>query len=193
MERIVCMINRAFAIATRAKVPAGDEGHRNKERSRIWVEALADEFRSLYSEEKDVRVFSKHCTDNRGDFLLNELLYDVTVCRVGSVESAVQRKKLLYVKEALWLVESEFAKSSRQAVVDFNKLVIGSSPCKLFVGPQVNDIDSFIQVLVPAAAVCRGDVFIALLPHPAVWGTSGETRPLLWHFAHGSWRAGLKN
>lgn len=188
MEDIGFMVRTAFTEAIRAEIPADGSSRRHRERSRVWVEALANEFRSHYCEAKDVRVFSKHWAENRADFLLNELLYDVSVCRVASVASAAQKKELLYIKEVLWLVESEFAKNSRQALVDFNKLVMGASGSKLFVGPQVSDNDSFIQVLLPAAAACAGDVFLALLPHPAVWNSIGEARPLLWRFANGAWQ-----
>jgi hypothetical protein len=67
-----------------------------------------------------VRVFSKHHTGNRLDFGLNELLYDVLVCRIGRVLSAVHRKELLYIDQALWQVESEFACDSGQALKDLN-------------------------------------------------------------------------
>jgi len=132
-------------------------------------------------------VFSKHCPDHKADFKLNELLYDICVCRVAPVQSAVHKKELLYITDALWLIESEFARDSRQTLLDFNKLVLGSSRNKLFVGPQVRDNDSFIRVLLAPAAACTGNVFLALLPHPALWDSDGQAEPKFWRFAGGQW------
>ncbi len=151
------------------------------------MEALASEFREFHRADPDVRVFSKHCPDSRREFHLNELLYDVCVCRVAPVPSAVHKKELLYIKEPLWIIESEFARDSHQALIDFNKLVLGSSHHKLFVGPQVDDNESFIKVLVPPAAACTGDVFLALVPHPAVWNSDSDGDPLFWRFRDGTW------
>jgi hypothetical protein len=186
MPDIASVVRTAFAKAKGEEVRSDAPGHPHHERSRLWVEALADEFRRTYADDPSVRVFSKHHDGNRRDFLLNELLHDVAVCRVVSVPAAVHKQDLLYVAEALWQVESEFARDSHQAIVDFSKLVIGSAHSKLFIGPQVRDNESFIQVLAPAAAATSGDVFLALLPHPASWDSS-DANPLLWRFSNGAW------
>lgn len=68
------------------------------------------------------------------------------MCRIARVESAAQGKTLWYVAEALWQVESELARDSRQALIDFNKLVLGAARHKLFVGPQVADSEAFVGV-----------------------------------------------
>ena len=189
MVDIASLIRRAFDKAVESEDPAGNARRVNQDRSRRWVEALADEFRKHHAGDADVRVFSKHHGGNRIDFHLNELLYDVSVCRVASVPSAAQGKKLLYVAEPLWQVESEFAKDTREALIDFSKLVMGAAPCKLFIGPQVDDIPSFIQTLSPAAAACSGNVFLALLPHPSLWTSGKRAEPLFWQFDGDAWRA----
>ena len=116
-----------------------------------------------------MRVFSKYDDSNRKDFKLNELLYDIVICEIGEVLSTTHRKTLYFIKEALWQVESEFAQDSRQTLVDFNKLVLGSAQNKLFIGPKVRDTERFITLLKPAARACSGNVYIALIPHPAKW------------------------
>lgn len=75
------------------------------------------------------------------------------------------------------VVESEFARNSRQALIDFNKLVLGSAHNKLFIGPQVSEVEPFVNVLKPAARACTGNVYIALIPHPAKW--KGAKWPML--------------
>jgi hypothetical protein len=189
MEIISSIVKAAYANARSTPIAFTDPLRLHRERSRIWVEALASEFRNFHCGDLNVRVFSKHCPDSRREFHLNELLYDVCVCRVEAVPSAVHKRELIYIKEPLWLIESEFAKDSRQALIDFNKLVLGSSQNKLFVGPQVKDNESFIEVLVPPASACTGNVFLALLPHPALWDSGHGEGPLFWRFTNGAWLA----
>ncbi len=71
-------------------------------------------------------------------------------------------------------MESEFARDSRQALIDFNKLVLGSAHNKLFVGPQVSKVEQFIDVLKPAARACTRNVYVALIPHPAKWKNASD-------------------
>lgn len=153
----------------------------NRNKSQSWVRVLAEQFRNHYQGDPDIRVFSKDNYSNRRDFGLNELLYDIVVCRVGEVASVKHRKTLYFIKEAIWQVESEFARNSRQALVDFNKLVLGSAHNKLFVGLQVSKVKPFLDVLKPATRACHGNVFISLIPHPDNWGgTEGSVK--LWMY-----------
>jgi len=180
------LIHSSYSSAIREPINAKSRGKLHSTRSQVWVAAVAKQFKSRISSDHDIRVFSKGDSSNRDDFGLNELLFDVTVCRVGTVESAKQRKTLYYVCDVLWQVESEFAKNSRQALIDFNKLVLGSAQNKLFIGPQVFDNTSFIDVLLPAAKVCQGRVFTALVPHPDSW--EDENRKIdIWELEGGKW------
>ena len=186
MKHVMAMIHSALSSAMNEKVTARSPKNIHSERSSNWVESLAGEFRKYY-DDKSIRVFSKNNLYNRKDFLRNELLYDICVCRVGEVPSNKHKKKLCYVKEALWQVESEFAKDSRQALVDFNKLVLGAAENKLFIGPHVHNTESFIEVLRPPAAACSGSVFLCLLPHPAEWDSGNNALINLWEFNNGNW------
>ncbi len=141
----------------------------NQNRARLWVNALAGNFKLRYEDEPDTRVFSKYDSSNRKDFGLNELLFDVVVCRVAQVPALRAKKELHYVTEAMWQVESEFARDSRQALIDFNKLVLGSAHNKLFIGSQMRDNAKLIKVLAPIAKRCSGNVYVSLIPHPAKW------------------------
>lgn len=169
LVRVQSVVERALAAAQAQTV----EGERPQElhagRSHAFVAALADELRQLYAGDENVVAPCKYDARDREKIGMNELLYDVTVCRVATVTSAAQGRTLWYVTDALWQVESELARDSRQALIDFNKLVLGSARFKLFVGPQVADPEAFIGVLRPAAARCTGEVFAALIPHPDRW------------------------
>jgi len=155
----------------------------NMNRSSYWVEALAEQFKKNYEGDPEIRVFSKTDPSNRKDFGLNELLYDILVCRAGGVDSSVHKKKLCFIKEVLWQIESEFAHDSRSTLADFNKLVLGSGKNKLFICSQVKKgkENSFLSVLQPAAGYCPGDVYVAMIPHPSKWD-SGDSNVHLWVF-----------
>ena len=145
-------------------------------RSRSWVKALAQQFKRTYEGDSEIRVFTKSDYSHRKDFGLNEMLYDILVCRVGEVESPLHKKKLCFVKEALWQVESELAHNTRSCLVDFNKLVLGSAENKLFIAShgRKSAEDSLVRVLRPAADCCTGDVYVGVIPHPARWPGSGD-------------------
>jgi hypothetical protein len=143
----------------------------NMNRSKNWVKALAEQFKKRYEGDTEVRIFTKSDYSNRRDFGLNELLYDILVCRVGEVESSIHKEKLCFIKEVPWQIESEFAHNSRSVLIDFNKLVLGSGENKLFVASKVKKgtEDSFLRVLQPAAGYCTGDVYVGMIPHPTKW------------------------
>jgi hypothetical protein len=166
-------LKKAIEAALATAVARKDEGnasgviHRN--RSKHFVEVLADALRQEYSSQPAIRVFSKHYEANRREFGMNEVLYDVLVAEAGYTEPIRGQQKLAYLRKALWQIESEFAHDSRKALFDFNKLVVGAAERKLFVGPQVSDDQAFRSSLLPAAQCCSGEVYLALLPHPKLW------------------------
>jgi hypothetical protein len=182
------LVRTSLNRAKNQPVDATSRRQLHRRRSRIWVETLADAFRLHFAGDPTVRVFSKHNPSNRADFGLNELLYDVTVCRVGTVSSTKHQKVLYYVREALWQVESEFARDSREALVDFSKLVLGAGCNKLFIGPQVSDIKGLLDVLKPAARACEGRVYVSLVPHPADW-IRGEMDIRVWEMRGSNWES----
>ena len=164
----------ALKAARRQPPESSDKRILHAARSRDFVAALGDQLGALCADEPDVRVFTKHDERNRGEFGMNELLYDVTVCRTATVDSAAQGKRLHYITAPIWHVESELAKDSRQALFDFNKLVLGAALLNLFVGPLVHDAASFLDVLRAPAPYCAGRVFVALIPHPSEWDGPAE-------------------
>lgn len=168
-EVVKACVERALDAARNQPADDASKQRLHAARSRNFVGALAQQLLALYTNEPDVRGFTKHDERNRSDFGMNELLYDVTICRTAIVASAASDKCLHYVAAPIWHVESEFAKDSRQALFDFNKLVLGAAPLNLFVGPIVYDPQSFIGVLRAPAACCTGKVFVALIPHPSDW------------------------
>ena len=179
------LVQLSFNEARAKNIFADTDQLLHRQRSRAWVDALSTRLHYMYGDDELVRVFWRGNDSNRADFKLNELLHDICVCKVETVASARHRKPLFYVCDVLWQVESELARDSRQALIDFNKLVLGSAKNKLFVGPLVRDTDPFIQVFRPAAKVCSGNVYLALVPHPDDWANSDEVR--VWEFKNDGW------
>jgi hypothetical protein len=168
---IASMLTTALTGAQAAvgELPTQTQLHRA--RSRAWVRALAAEFRRHYSDDA-VRVFTQSDPDNRPEFGCNELLHDITVVRTALVAAPRHKKELRYIDRVLWQVESEFARNGREALYDFNKLVLGGADAKLFVMPDVYDQDSFLRTLLAPATACTGQVYTARVPHPDRWETS---------------------
>lgn len=182
------LIQTAFANAKKlAPETASSEGELHRQRSIAWVNALSQEFGDIYP-VPEYRVFSKYEPSNRVDFGLNELLFDIAVCEVGETPSSRNQVNLHYVKRAIWQVESEFAPNTRAAIADFNKLVLGSSDNKLFVGPVTGDAEAFATALLPVARCCTGRVILALVPHPKDWQQRLE--PILLASSSSGWRSG---
>jgi hypothetical protein len=170
--RVTELIQKAFGEARSAPLPSGYNRQRlHQKRSEAWVKALARHLQQTEYPRERFRVFSKYDDTNQEDFGLNELLFDVCVCEVGRAPSAKGTKQIAYVKRGIWQVESEFAKDTRAAVLDFSKLVLGSAPNKLFIGPALKgkEAEGFTRALLPVAQCCSGRVFLALVPHPEDW------------------------
>jgi hypothetical protein len=126
--------------------------------------------RKYYPQDRKYRVFSKYYDqENKADFKLDEFLFDIHVCEIGDWVSQRQSQSLKYVSKSIWQIESEFAKDTREAFIDFSKLVTGNAENKLFIGPITNDPYAFIKDLVEVAKFCTGKVYLALLPHPSEW------------------------
>ena len=180
------LLQASFTAARTKQGGSGSAQVVHRTRSQVWVEQLATHLQEFLGNDPAIRVLSKHNNAYKADFGLNELLYDVLACRVNKVAAARHGKLLVYIEEALWQIESEFAKNSKQALIDFNKLVLGSGQNKLFVGPQVHDKQAFINTLLPAARACTGNVYIALIPHPSEWERS-DYQIDVWECKDGEW------
>lgn len=165
------------------------EQHTNRERSQKWVCKLAEEFRSEYRDKEIHRVFWLGNKDNRDQFGINELLFDVMVCSVSKVESLQQRSNLLdYIDQCHWQVESEFNReNSRAVVVDMSKLVVGSAENKLFIASHRSSRGrELLNLCGRIARRCSGNVFFAFVAHPEDWDSDPEA-PVLYEWLAGDW------
>ena len=173
-DKLVKIVKRAWNEARQRADCLSSEpaGYLHRRRSEAWVDELAKGFRQEYDSECH-RVFWKHNWDNRSEFYRNEFLFDVTVARVATVESLERTsRKLLFIAECEWVVESELDnRNSRQVVVDMSKLVMAASKNKLFIASprrQGTDEDMLCRYS-SIAEHCSGNVYFCLVAHPVNW------------------------
>ena len=188
------ILESAWECALKVADSAPNEMDRNKERSRQWVNALAKEFEVRY-DEKLHRVFWQGNPHNRKQFKINELLFDVMVCsvsRVASLKSA--SKRLEFIDQCHWQVESEFKRSdSRAVVIDMSKLVVGAAENKLFIAAKRHKKQSKLELLRLCARIarrCSGNVYFAFVAHPAEWedvDKNDDKKPKLYEWLAGDW------
>ena len=142
----------------------------NRSRSQYFVDALARAFEGYYRRKNPkVQVFWSGNAAHKSDFKLKELLYDITVCEVDETLSATRRALLSYVTKTYWIVESEFERNSRSAIIDMSKLVLGRSENLLFIGPSVGPKKGYLDMLAKVAIGCDGSLHLALIDHPSEW------------------------
>lgn len=183
---IVYLVQMALDEARSRLVDASTPGQLHACRSRNFVEGLANLLRNVYCDNPDQTVFSKYDERHRFDFGLNELLFDITVCHLGETRSASGNRTLRYVSKGIWAIESELARDSRQALFDFNKLVLSAAEQKLFIGPHTADDEGFLRTLAAPAGCCSGAVHAVLIPHPDAWDAQTDSVQG-WRFEGGSW------
>lgn len=166
-----------------------DKRKRNRNRSSQWVCALAEAFQEEYDDTDVHRVFWLRNEKNRKQFGINEFLFDVVVCSVSSVESLQRKsKRLVFIDECHWQVESEFNRSnSREVILDMSKLVVGSAENKLFIAAHRNSGEAdLLKLCAGIARRCSGNVYFAFVAHPDDWD-SGPAEPMLYEWVAGYW------
>lgn len=188
-KRVLADVRVALSAAASMPDKSGPLGPIHAARSRNFVEALADRLRGVYQDDPQIAVLSKYFAGNRERFGLNELLFDVLVCRTDMTRSANGSTPLTVVTGGILAVESEFAEDSREAMFDFNKLVLCASEYKLFIGPRVRDEAAFLRPLGEAAARCGGTVFVVLVPHPRKWDAADVLEAKGYRWADHGWTA----
>ena len=150
--------------------------------SAAWVAALADQLRAAYEGDPSVSVVQRGSgeTPELGDAGLPA---DVAVWRSGTIAVPGREEGAAYVREVLWQVAVEFGEDAAQTVQALNRLVLGSSTSKLLVGPLHGDATALLSTLQPAAAVCSGQLFLALAPQQG----APDAAPRMWRFRSGRW------
>ena len=153
-------------------------------RSQKFVESIATVLRKKYAFEDNYRVFSKYHADNRVEFNLNELLFDILVCETNVLETD-KKKHIRHVSKGIWAIESELSNSMNEVIWDFNKLILGASENKLFIGSVEHDSEGFLDSLNDLAKLCNSNTYLALVPPPKNWDTKTTVR--CWKYFNHKW------
>ena len=164
----------------------------NRERSKKWMSSLGKQFRSQYDLPGKDRVFWIGNPENKCDFGLQEMLFDLAVCQISTVNS-YRKKQLHFITKCHWLIESEFnQKNSREIVKDMSKLVMGSSENKLFVAshkptdPEWGN--GILNMCSKIAKHCDGKLFFCFIAHPEDWGEQPTPPPSVHEWIDGDWK-----
>jgi len=175
------MIKKAFSNAKKKTNNELFDKNGNKTRSSTWVLELAKQFQKKYSVDKTNAknskywVFAKKIEESKAPFGLQELLYDLHICKIGNIKS-VNGHEILFVEKSLWQIESEFNTNSREVTKDFQKLATGIAPNKLKIGPKTEKWEDYISKrkgLLSIAKECSQNdtkLYFVLVPHPKEWG-----------------------
>jgi hypothetical protein len=180
------LIERSLAEANDKTDDGTSERIIHQKRSKNFVKTLADKLGEYYKNRKDIFVLSKHHGGRRLEFGLNELIFDILVCETKQVRSSHHKKVLTYITKAIWQVESEFSKSSREVMYDFNKLVLGMSENKLIIGQTRSDEKAFLKQFEEPARYCKSNTYFAFVTHPSKW-KQDSLEVHLWIF-RGGWK-----
>ncbi len=146
------------------------------ERSRIWVDRLANAFKDVYvsdSTNPRFRVFWGSMVEEDPDFARKEYLHDILVCKTDTVRSIGNRQQNIpFVSEVHWQVESELALNTRQISIDFSKLVMGSAEKKLFVtvrSKREDITENLIDACCEMGSFVFGELYLCLLDDIDKW------------------------
>ena len=163
------------------------KGRVHKNRSAMFVRALEERLGEHYGygNNNDIIVLSsaKWGERVRGRmrqmFGVQELLYDVVVCRMaGNMEGIASHARM--IEAALCQVESEFARLRDAVVYDFNKLMLGSAKHQLFIASRGPKIKGLLQRLARRSAEVRSRDGICLcifaIDHPDLWQSGNPPR-----------------
>ena len=143
------------------------------QRSAAWVSALADELRACseaFAADGEIVVFCRANERNRPEFRTNELLFDILVAEIRTVQS-VRGKRLQALSKALWVVESELKRTdSRDVLIDLNKLVVAQAINKILViSGSTSLVDWAQKMMAMLLDPKESNVFLVTIPHPADW------------------------
>jgi len=173
------ILTKAFAAAQKlaaqrlATESAQPLAQMQKQRSKDWVDELASAFRQEYARSAQYRVFSRE-HPMAASFGLAELSFDISVCKIARIKSAELDNEVEYVTEPVWQIETSFSNDAKDAVADFNKLVVGGASNRLFVGPIIHSPAYLRTLAVPAKGCKDAAVWLAMVPHPSRWPTNAE-------------------
>lgn len=175
------------AMTSAARIQAGNPNHSLASlRSSLFVFKLAEHFHSEYESQPAYAVFSRLAGWHKDMFGVQEFLFDIAVLECGTVPAVQPHIDLPFVRKAIWLVESEFERNSRDVLHDLSKLKVGCSEKNLLIATQFSNMNKQIDMLAQVSDGIKGELYLALLPHPIDWQVVGNVIQS-YRLVHGSW------
>ena len=165
-------------------------GDINSDRSRKWINSLAQQFKEFYT-CRSHRVFWSGNYENQAEFGRNEFLFDLVVCSVSTTKSLERKPRgLEFVAQCHWQVESEFNLGNTRALtVDMSKLVMGSAEYKLFIAAHRGDRNkNVLNLCAPIAHFCSGRLYFCFVSHPDSWNDGPRVPPELYEWTMDHWQ-----
>lgn len=157
----------------REGLDSGEEDD-HQEFSSKWVSEIAKEFQKEYSPDDGYRTFSASIDENKKEYEINELLYDVMVCKIETIPSLQHNPiELETFVDVEWQIESEFERNTRSIKNDMNKLVVGKARNKLMIISQRSPNQQRLLLdntrLGKIASRCEGTIYLCFVAHPDSW------------------------
>lgn len=187
------VVDAAWDAAREAKlndmIADGSPKDINRERSAVWVDQLARQFKCRYEGERHRTFWRRNC-ENKTEFGLHEFLFDVMVCSVSETKSLQKPPRpLKYIAECHWQIESEFSRTNtRDIIVDMSKLVVGSATHQLFTTSHRRSAnEDVLGQCSELAARCAGELYFAFISHPESW-KSAPKKPVVYQWIAGDWQ-----
>ena len=183
------LIDASFNEAMKALVMGTSEAALARARERAFVKTLIARLQSAV-EGEDLRVFASSQRGNIAAFGTNQLLHDIVLCRIGQGKTAARvAEDFFFVAEALWQIEVDFSREWRPALYALNRLNCGAAAQKLLIAcPPERNRERFMKGLQAPAAAGGGNLYLALIPHPADWDDLAS-QPQVWQLEDDGWAA----
>ena len=169
-------------------------GDKNRDRAKSWINALACSFQDNYRGKPEWRVFWRGNATHRKEFKKNELLFDIMVCSIDTIDSFQRPSQPIpFIAQCHWQVESEFSEDTRDLVIDMSKLVAGSAVHKLMIAahPRITGkTQALLNRCAKIAAACcvgEGEVYFCFVAHPQEWDSSPKS-PVLYEYTAEGWK-----
>jgi len=199
-KQLETLLNESLSETWKCRKPRNGESDKSRHGrlSQAFVNATAKKFSCFFPHQESYWTFCRsfHKPEEPDEdpkekgFGLHELLFDIHVCQFEMIPSLKESKNIFLpiVKRAIWHIESELDEhDSGKWLKDFNKLVVGSAPFKMFIGPYKDGQNEAIKkTLRTPAEYASGKLFLALIPHPRHWKNFSKKellkRVCLWQY-----------
>lgn len=184
---IARLIDSSFNEAVKALTMGTSPSSLARARERAYIKTLIAHLEREFAAD-DIRVFAASQRGKAAEFGTNHLLYDIAVCRAAAGETAERKSQaFFYIAEALWQIEVDFSREWRSALHAVNRLNCGAAAGKLLIATsQTASQTRLLSTLRTPARACPGNLYLALIPHPAEWDDA-DSAPQVWRMAEDAW------